>query len=99
LYAAISAWRSGHSQTIDFSANSFAGIYASHIAQLARIRHENPRGYHLLKAKLYEEVMYAILSVVILRKTSSDSLGRAMAMASGPGLEDDIIDVHDIAVD
>ena len=64
MYAGISAWRSGRHQQIDFSANSFAGVYAAHISQLARIQRENPRGYHLLKAKLFDDVSYADLSSV-----------------------------------
>jgi hypothetical protein len=56
VYAALSAWRTGRHQSTDFSANSFASVYAAHITLLACIERDNPRGYHLLKAKLFEEV-------------------------------------------
>jgi hypothetical protein len=41
---------------MEFSANTFANVYMSHVNLLASIARENPRGYHLLKAKLFRLV-------------------------------------------
>ena len=54
--AGLSGWRTGYNQLIGFSANTFASIYTAHLALLAHIWDENPRAYHRLKAKLYQEV-------------------------------------------
>jgi hypothetical protein len=56
IYAGLLEWRSGHRQQMEFSANTFANVYMSHVNLLASIARENPRGYHLLKAKLFRLV-------------------------------------------
>ena len=53
IYAGLLEWRTGQRQQMDFSANTFASVYTSHLNILASIGRENPRGYHSLKAKLF----------------------------------------------
>lgn len=58
VFASIDEWRTGRFIRADFSANTFADVYRSHIQFLASILDRNPRGYHHMMSKLYEEALY-----------------------------------------
>ena len=50
--------REGPRQRTDFSSTNFRGVYEYHLGLLADIKEENPRGYHTLMSRLYNEVAY-----------------------------------------
>ncbi|KAH9017703.1 hypothetical protein EDB85DRAFT_1897491 [Lactarius pseudohatsudake] len=55
MYATLNEWRTGKSQVLEFSANTYLDVYRCNVMSLNYILNHRPNAYHVMMADIYSQ--------------------------------------------
>ncbi|KAH9012093.1 hypothetical protein EDB85DRAFT_2159305 [Lactarius pseudohatsudake] len=66
LYASIIEWHTGVQKVVEFSANTYFGVYQAHVNTLEIIRNQQNNAYHKMMSSIYSQACSAVGSDLLL---------------------------------